>query len=75
MGRHKGGDNLAENMSCVAVAHLHEGDASALHRIAQLPFVLGHLKSDRHQTYPQIECASCPIRCQISLLHTRRNQH
>ena len=45
MGRPKGGYHLAKNMSCVAVAHLHQGGASVLHRIAQLPFAQGHLNS------------------------------
>lgn len=35
----KGGDHLTESLSGVDVAHLHDGDASACHRIAQLPFV------------------------------------
>jgi hypothetical protein len=37
-GRHEGGDHLAERTSRVAVAHLRQKDAFALHGVAQLQF-------------------------------------
>ena len=38
-GRREDGDHLAERVSGVAVAHLRQREASALHCVAQLPFV------------------------------------
>jgi len=37
-GRGEDGDHLAERAGRVAVAHLRQGEAPALHRVAQLPF-------------------------------------
>jgi len=51
-GRREDGDHLAERVSGVAVPHLRQREASALHCVAQLPFVQARLViySERHQT-------------------------
>ena len=48
--RRKGREQLTESLSSVVVAHLHDGDASARHRITQLPFVQEqfYVKSIKH---------------------------
>ena len=51
-GRREDGDHLAERVSGVAVPHLRQREASALHCVAQLPCVKAPLVnySERHQT-------------------------
>lgn len=44
-GRREDGDHLAESVSGVAVAHLRQREAPALHCVAQLPFVQARLVS------------------------------
>jgi hypothetical protein len=42
-GRPEDGDHLAERVGGVAVAHLRQREASALHCVAKLPFVQARL--------------------------------
>lgn len=51
-GRPEDGDHLAERVGGVAVAHLRQREASALHCVAKLPFVQARLvinQKKRHQ--------------------------
>lgn len=58
-GRPEDGDHLAERVGGVAVAHLRQREASALHCVAKLPFVQARLVINQKKGIKQYQQTNC----------------